>query len=168
MKLSNLTWKAMGNHKMWNIWKTAGRRAKRMKYGVPSPRNSTCKEIFLSGHLSSVWGHSVHFEKFLLLRFSKGCCSPSFHPASTKPYKKHVFGQNTRYNFFWLFAKFIYGTLKISYLSYTLPVSIKLCWFNLAKGQAGCQGPWASCLIIFVPIYCCDSYNLRVRIPHAM
>ncbi len=31
MKLWNLTWESMGNHKMWNILKTADRRAKRMK-----------------------------------------------------------------------------------------------------------------------------------------
>ena len=27
----NLIWESMGNHKMWNIWKTANRRVKRMK-----------------------------------------------------------------------------------------------------------------------------------------
>ena len=31
----------------------------------------------------SVWGHSVHFGKFPILRFSKGYSSPSFHPIST-------------------------------------------------------------------------------------
>ena len=40
--------------------------------------------LFGSGHLSSIWGHSVHFAKFPMLRFSKGYCCPSFHPISTK------------------------------------------------------------------------------------
>ncbi len=32
--------------------------------------------------------------------------------------------------------------------SATLPLSIKQCWFHLAKGQAGREGPWASCWVI--------------------
>ncbi len=40
--------------------------------------------------VSMVWGHSVHFAKFEMLRFSKGYCSPSFHSISTKFYCKHV------------------------------------------------------------------------------
>ena len=42
-----------------------------------------------SGHLSSVWDYSVHFAKISDLRFSKGYCSHSFHPVSTKLYGKH-------------------------------------------------------------------------------
>ncbi len=40
--------------------------------------------------LSLVWGHSVHFAKFPMLRFSKGYCSPSFQSISTKFYRKYV------------------------------------------------------------------------------
>ena len=59
--------------------------AKRMKnLGLTVPRNSLSRVLFGSGHLSSVWGHSVHFAKFSMLRFSKGYCSNSFHPVSIK------------------------------------------------------------------------------------
>ncbi len=34
--------------------------------------------------------HLVHFAKFAMLRFSKGYCSPSFHPVSTKLYEGMV------------------------------------------------------------------------------
>ncbi len=61
------------------------------------PRNSICRVLFGSGHLGSLC-------KFLMLRFSKGCYSPSFHQISTKPYRKHVPGENTGYYFFWLSA----------------------------------------------------------------
>ena len=38
-----------------------------------------CRVLFMSDSLSSVWGHSVHFAKCLMLTFSKGCCSLSFN-----------------------------------------------------------------------------------------
>ena len=34
------------------------------------------------------------------------------------------------------------------YTSATFPLSIKICWHHLAKGQAEGQGPWASCYTI--------------------
>ncbi len=43
----------------------------------------------MSGHSSSVWGHSVHSAKFPMLRFLKGYCSHNFHSVSTKLYGKH-------------------------------------------------------------------------------
>ncbi len=94
--LWNLTWDfnnfnmgVNGKHKMWNISKTAGRRAKLMKFGTRRPRNSLCRVLFGWGHLSPVWGHSMHFAKIPLLRFSKGYCSHSLHPISTKIYGNH-------------------------------------------------------------------------------
>ncbi len=36
-----------------------------------------CRVLFMVDPLSSVWGHSVQFAKFLMLRFSKGYCSHS-------------------------------------------------------------------------------------------
>ncbi len=51
-----LTCESMGNHKTWNIWKTAGRRANGWKFGTRGPRNSLCRVLFGSGRLSSVWG----------------------------------------------------------------------------------------------------------------
>ncbi len=43
----------------------------------------------MSDASSSGWGHSVHFAKSPMLRFSKGYCSDSFHPISTKLYGKY-------------------------------------------------------------------------------
>ena len=44
----------------------------------------------MADSLSLVWGRSVHFAKFPMLRFLKGYCSPSFHSISTKQYCKYV------------------------------------------------------------------------------
>ncbi len=38
----------------------------------------TCRVLFMSDSLSSVWGHSVHFAKFRMLRFSKGTLKRSY------------------------------------------------------------------------------------------
>ena len=49
---------------------------------------------------------------------------------------------------FWLSAKFetyTKYTLMINHIGY-IDIFIKLCWFDLAKGEAGRQRPWASCL----------------------
>ena len=91
---------------MCNILKKAGRRAKGMKiWGTHGPRNFVCWVLLGSGYLSSVWGYSVHFAKFLMLRFSKDYCSHGFHPISTKFYGAHVFQENTGYYFFSLSVK---------------------------------------------------------------
>ncbi len=60
----------------WNGW----------KFGVRGPMYYICGMLFMSSSLSSVWDQSVHFAKFLMLRFSKGYCSNSFHSISTKLY----------------------------------------------------------------------------------
>ncbi len=49
-----------------------------------------CRVLLVPNSLSLVWGHSVHFAKFPMLRFSKGYCSPSFRSNWTKFYYKHV------------------------------------------------------------------------------
>ncbi len=41
----------------------------------------------MSDSVSSVWGHSVHFAKFPMLRFSKGYWSQSFHSILIKLHK---------------------------------------------------------------------------------
>ena len=69
------------------IWLTVERNG--WKFGICGPRNSLCRVLFGSGHLSSVWGHSVHFAKFPMLRLSKGYCSHNFYSISTKLYRKH-------------------------------------------------------------------------------
>ncbi len=71
------------------FWKWLTVEQNRWKCGTHSPRNSICSALSGSGHLSSAWGHSVHFPKFPMLRFSKGYCCHSFHPISTKLYGKH-------------------------------------------------------------------------------
>ncbi len=87
---------------------------------VAKKLTTICRVLLVSGHLSSVWGHSVHFVKFLILRLSKSSCSNSFHPISTSPYRYLVLGENTNHYFFWLSAKFkknsytVYDTLKFS------------------------------------------------------
>ncbi len=48
--------------------------------GLLVPMNCICR-IF--------GGHSVHFGKFLMLTFSKGYSSHSFHPISAKRYGKY-------------------------------------------------------------------------------
>ena len=46
--------------------------------------------LLMPDSLSLFWGHSVDLAKFLMLRFSKGYCSPSFHSISAKFYCKYV------------------------------------------------------------------------------
>ncbi len=76
---------------------------------------------FMSDSLSTVWRHLVHCAKFSMLRFSKGNYAHSFHPISTKLYRKHVKYRET-YRLLLFLANCqlikIYGTLKISYFSY--------------------------------------------------
>ncbi len=43
----------------------------------------------MSDSLSSVSGHSLHFTKFPMLRFSKYYCSHYFHPISAKLYMRY-------------------------------------------------------------------------------
>ncbi len=67
---------------MYNIIERNGR-----KFGSRGPVYCMCRELFMSHSLSSVWGHSVHYAKCSMLRFSNGYCSHSFHSISTKPEK---------------------------------------------------------------------------------
>ena len=48
-----------------------------------------CRVLFMSDSLSSVWCHSVHRAKFLMLGTSKDFSSHSFHSISTKLYGKY-------------------------------------------------------------------------------
>ncbi len=47
------------------------------KFGTHGPRNCICRYFSC---MSSVWGHSVHLAKFLMLRYSEGYCSHTFAP----------------------------------------------------------------------------------------
>ena len=62
-----------------HISTTADRRPIRMEIWDSSIRKCICRVLFMSDFFSSVWGHSVHFAKFPMLRFSKGyyCQFPS-------------------------------------------------------------------------------------------
>ncbi len=48
------------------------------KFGTRGPRKCICRLLFRSGHLSSVWGHSVHFAKFPMLKFQKATAPTVF------------------------------------------------------------------------------------------
>ncbi len=63
----------------------------------------------MSDSLCSVWGHSVHFAKFPVLRFSEGYCSHSCHPILTKLYGKYG---NQEYRLMLPHIKKKYDTLK--------------------------------------------------------
>ncbi len=60
------------------------------KFGARGTTVHICRVLLMPNSLSLVWGHSVHFAKFPMLRFSKGYCSPSFRSISTRFYYKHV------------------------------------------------------------------------------
>ncbi len=48
------------------------------KFGTRDTTVHMCRVLLMLNSLSLVWGHSVHFAKFPMLRCSKGYCSPSF------------------------------------------------------------------------------------------
>ncbi len=48
--------------------------------------NCKCRVLLASGHLSSVWDHSVHVAKLPNLSVSKGFCSHNFRPISNTLY----------------------------------------------------------------------------------
>ncbi len=128
------------------FWKRLAVERNGWKFGIRGAtcRKCICRVLCISD--SPVWGHSVHFVKFSILRFSKGYCSYSFHSISTKLYRKLVLGEdNTGYYFFLLICQIskLYGTLKITYLSYI--ASLKLGCFHLTKCWADLQGRWAIC-----------------------
>ncbi len=79
-----LTWESMQKTKIWNISKTADRRAKRLKIGDSGYYTvHIWRLLLMPGSLTLVWGHSVHFAKFPILQFIKLFSSPNFrriHP----------------------------------------------------------------------------------------
>ena len=120
-------------------WKRLAVEQNGWKIGTCFPANCICKILLGSGTLNSFWDHSVHFENFSMLRFSKGCCSPSFHPILTLQ-KACIRG---RYR---LIIVKTYGTLKISHLSYFTSIhKAVLVSFGKRSIWADRQGPWASC-----------------------
>ncbi len=64
---------------MWHISKWLIIEQNGWKFGPHCPRKCICIGfIFVCNSLSSVWGHSVHFAKFSMGRFSTGYYSHSF------------------------------------------------------------------------------------------
>ena len=59
------------------------------KFGTRGTTVHIYRVLLMPNSLSLVWGHSVHFAKFPMLRFSKAYCSPSFRLISTKFYYKY-------------------------------------------------------------------------------
>ncbi len=104
-----------------------------------------CRVLFGSGHLSSVWGHSVHFAKFSMLRYSKGytsCSHSQFHPTSTKPYRKHPFRGKHRLLLFLAICQIlkVHCTLNIRYLSYIASIH-KAMLVSSGKGSSRSSRP---------------------------
>ena len=54
------------------------------KFGTWGTKVHKCRALFMPDCLSLVWGHSVHFAKFMILLFSKHYSLNSFHQNSTK------------------------------------------------------------------------------------
>ena len=86
-----LTWESRENPKMCNTvpWKRLIVEWNGLKFGTLGPGNCIYRVLVISDSLSSVWGHSVHFVKYLRWRFSKSYCPHSFHSISTKLYGKY-------------------------------------------------------------------------------
>ncbi len=89
MKLWNLTWESMENHKMWNILKMADRRAKRMKIWDLRSQKINMQGTFQVKSFKFSLGSFGALRKISNAKISKGHCSHGFHPISTKIYGKH-------------------------------------------------------------------------------
>ena len=64
-----LTWESMGKPKMWLISKTVIIEWNGRKFGTQGTTVHILKVLLVPDSLSLVWGHSVHFAKFPILRF---------------------------------------------------------------------------------------------------
>ena len=71
-------------------WKRLIVEQNRWKFGTRGSTVHICRVLLMPDSLHLVWGHSVHFARFPMLRFSKCYSSPSFHSTSTKFYCKYV------------------------------------------------------------------------------
>ncbi len=74
---------------MRNISKMADHRAKRTKVWDSGSYSIFCRVLLMPDSLGLVWGHSVHFLKFLILRVSKRYSFNSVHQNSTKLLAKY-------------------------------------------------------------------------------
>ncbi len=97
-----------------------------------------CTVIFVSDSLTSVWGQSVHLQKFPVLRFSSLLLS-QFSSNFNQTLKKTCNRAKYRLTFLAICQILkAYGTLKRSYISCITAIIPKaICWFHVAKGEAG-------------------------------
>ncbi len=61
----------------------------RRKCGTRGATAHIYRVLFMADSLSLIWGHSMHFAKSPILRFSKHYSSPNFHPILSKIYSRH-------------------------------------------------------------------------------
>ena len=116
---------------MYNILKMGDCRVNGRKFGTHSPMNCICRVLFMTDSLSSLWGHSVYLARLPMWRFSKGYCSHSFHPFSTKLYGKYGHQGGIQAITFWPSAKFTkknYGTLKFLLTQNHVVLEISKCY----------------------------------------
>ncbi len=105
----------------------------------------------MSDSLRSVWGHSVHFAKFQMLRFLKGYCSHSFHPVLTKLYERYIShgeiqaitfsGNMPNFKNIPCIQHFANTRIHFSYID----IMFKAKLISSGKRSNRGQGPWASC-----------------------
>ncbi len=141
------------NGKIAITWKRLIVEQNGWKFGTRGPRSCKCLVRFISNSLSSVWHYSVHFAKFPMLRFPKGYWCYSFHPISTKFYRKHLIGGNT------VMCLCVYvfsgdlpilkvcGTLKLNYLSYITIIHTDI--MSVLSGKGSSRASRAQSLLIF-------------------
>ncbi len=104
--------------------------------------------LFMSDSLSWVWGHLVHFAKFLILTFSKGKLLSQFSSSIKETLGKVIMVVREEYMLLHFLPICeilnIYYTLTISHLS-SIAISHKPILVSCCKSQAERQGLWASC-----------------------
>ncbi len=117
-----LTWESVGKPKMWNISKTADRRVKWPNIWesgfYSADMYSTFHAPFFEFGLNLVWGHSGHFAKFPILRFSRHYSFNSLHQNSTKRHTKYYnLGLIWAITFWWSAKNYKMMTLWICFLT---------------------------------------------------
>ncbi len=70
------------------------------KFGTRGTTVQICRAVLMPDSACLVWGHSMHFEKFPIPRFSKHYSFNSFHQISTKLHTSIIIGVNIGYYFF--------------------------------------------------------------------
>ena len=131
--LSQTLWRQFGN--IWELvhrkilkcaisWKQLIIETNWWNFGTHGGKNFICTLLFMSDCLglksAAPWGHSVYFEKYLMLRFSKGYI---VLPPFSSNFKETFFMESNNFQHF----------DDKSPLA-RLPVAINLSWFHFSKG----------------------------------